>query len=367
MEAQPIATFASPEIAGFEEEGDRVRKLLVARAFVVSVILLVTFAVQASVPADYSGPYREVYGLISLEYALLIAQGLLLQGALERHPVQIAAAQFALDIAFLTALVALTGGTSSIFSFFYVLIVLGAALGLGRPGAYAAAGACSVAYAGLGLTEFFDLGISRYDLVPGYPPPATEMLPISASVLVAANLLVAFLASYLVDMVGQRDSAMRNSSERFRELSALHSRIVQSISSGVITVDAVGRMTSINRAAREITGFTEDDILFRPVELLSPDFYKRICSTDDDPEAQAERWETPFTRRDGETRFLGFATSRLAADGLGEEAADCGHFVIFQDLTKLKELERRSAEDARLRSIGELAAAIAHEIRNPLA
>lgn len=352
---------------GVEDDADRLRRLMVVRAFVVTVILGVTFAVQAWVPPDYQGPYSRIYTLISAQYGLLIVQGLLAARGLERRPRLAAGLQFTVDVLFLTALVALTGGASSIFSSLYLLVALGAALVLGRVGAYVAAGISSAAFAALVASEYLGVGLVRYDLVPDLIPMVDEIVPITTSVLVAANLVVAFLASHLVDEVRVRDSAVRRSSERLRELSALQTRIVQSISSGVLTVDGSGRITSINRAGRDILGLAEEEILFKPIEVLSPDFYKHLGAGGEVRASAGDRWETSFVRRDGERRYLGFATSPLAAEPEPDGSDESGHVVIFQDLTQIKELERRSAEDARLRSIGELAAAIAHEIRNPLA
>ncbi|MBZ0252416.1 MAG: PAS domain S-box protein, partial [Candidatus Methylomirabilis sp.] len=205
----------------------------------------------------------------------------------------------------------------------------------------------------------------RYDLAPGEGAPAIEMTAMNAAVLIAANLIVALLASHLVEEIRRRDTAMASSGERMRRLSALHTGIVQSLGSGVLTVDREGRITSVNRAGAEILGFAEHELLLRPVEVAAPGFHKRIRSGEliDPSTGERGRWETVFPRRDGAERHLGFSASTLGVAGDPE----AGHVVVFQDLTRIKDLEREVALGDRLRSLGEMAAAIAHEIRNPLA
>src|SRR5262249_61798817 len=87
-------------------------------------------------------------------------------------------------------------------------------------------------------------------------------------------------------------------------------------------------------------------------------------------------WETIQRRARGEATYrgevevdrpngrqvLGYSL-RVLKDDLGEE----GTLMLFQDLTEMKKLERRVRFNEQLAAVGELAAGIAHEIRNPLA
>jgi two-component system sensor histidine kinase PilS (NtrC family) len=75
------------------------------------------------------------------------------------------------------------------------------------------------------------------------------------------------------------------------------------------------------------------------------------------------RQEARFIRADGESVYLGFSTSNL----LNADAEKVGRIVIFQDLSEIKEMEEQMRRSERLAAVGKLSAAIAHEIRNPLA
>ncbi|HEX9191300.1 MAG TPA: ATP-binding protein, partial [Candidatus Deferrimicrobiaceae bacterium] len=75
------------------------------------------------------------------------------------------------------------------------------------------------------------------------------------------------------------------------------------------------------------------------------------------------RPEIRFRRPDGVEIHLGFSSSRMK-DAEGEAT---GQVFIFQDLTPIKQMEERIRIADRLAGVGELAAGLAHEIRNPLA
>lgn len=62
-------------------------------------------------------------------------------------------------------------------------------------------------------------------------------------------------------------------------------------------------------------------------------------------------------------RSIGFTLS-LVRDGLGEVS---GAALFFRDLTRVEQLEERERLRDRLAALGEMAAAIAHEVKNPLA
>src|SRR5437762_160450 len=66
--------------------------------------------------------------------------------------------------------------------------------------------------------------------------------------------------------------------------------------------------------------------------------------------------------REGIRRVIGYSLR-----GLLDPEAEAGMLILFQDLTDLKELEREARFNQQLAAVGELAAGIAHEIRNPLA
>jgi two-component system sensor histidine kinase PilS (NtrC family) len=78
---------------------------------------------------------------------------------------------------------------------------------------------------------------------------------------------------------------------------------------------------------------------------------------------RVSRIELSFERPDGQRRLLGMSASLLR----GEQGAAPGAIVIFQDLTRIADMEEQLRRSERLGAVGQLAAGLAHEIRNPLA
>src|SRR5512137_1382401 len=75
------------------------------------------------------------------------------------------------------------------------------------------------------------------------------------------------------------------------------------------------------------------------------------------------RFERFFDTPDGRRLCLGIAVSNLH-DRSGNPL---GHIFIFQDLTEIQALEQEVRLKERMAALGEMAAGMAHELRNPLA
>jgi len=355
-------TFQSLEAAGRGPLAS-LRRLAFVRALLVGVVLGLTFLLQAQSGGADMEPFARVYRLIALQFALIIGQALVLKGDGPRSPSAFGAVQVALDVAFLTALVFVTGGVSSVYTFFYVFVILGAAISHGRVGAYSCATAASLCIGGLVAGEYWGWAPPRHLVQSDLPGAVVEVLIFTAAAQVAANVVVALLGSYLAGEIRSREQTIRSSDERMRRLRALHSGIVRSIGSGVFTTDSEGHITSVNRAGREITGFGEEALVGERLDAVAPEIYERLLADLEDTADDAPRSETTLVRGDGEERFIGYSVSPLDV----EEGDEVGHVVVFRDLTEIKELERAYAQGERLRLLGEMAAAMAHEIRNPLA
>jgi len=140
------------------------------------------------------------------------------------------------------------------------------------------------------------------------------------------------------------------------ELSALHQRVVESLNSGLITLDMKGRVTSANPAAQAILG--------RPVE---PGIAIQDLLQLRDPlpwrQGREHRFEVVLAVPGRGRRILGGHLASLR----GATGRESGQLLLFQDLTDLKALEERTRISERLAAIGQLAAGLAHELRNPLA
>jgi two-component system sensor histidine kinase PilS (NtrC family) len=140
------------------------------------------------------------------------------------------------------------------------------------------------------------------------------------------------------------------------ELSALHQRVVESMSSGLITLDLKGRVTSANPAAEAILGrLVPPGILLQELLPLGDALPRR--------RGREHRFEVVLPENGRGRRILGGHLASLR----GATGRESGQLLLFQDLTDLKALEERTRISERLAAIGQLAAGLAHELRNPLA
>ncbi len=129
--------------------------------------------------------------------------------------------------------------------------------------------------------------------------------------------------------------------------------VLQSIQNGVVSVDLEGRITTFNKAASEIVDLSPAQALgLQYWQLFGPDF--------DLEDSDGKLHEVKI--KSGTERALSFNTSPMTElDG-----KTVGHVISFSDFTRLKELESQLRKHARLAAMGEMAANLAHEIRNPL-
>ncbi|MCA9525350.1 MAG: PAS domain-containing protein [Myxococcales bacterium] len=333
------------------------------QTLMVSRVILITLFLGSSIVLDPLGgeslgnpEKRSLLWLIIGTYAITIAYGLVyrrLRGGTEaaaaRRVARFAAVQIGLDLATVALAVELTGGTESVFIFLNTLVILAAAVVLGRRAAL---------YYLVPATGLILLTVTRE--ATGWLRVAGPVSDIrlfgaylSGITHVSAMFLVALLAGYLSDQLRATGQELRFASADLEDLRALNARIVDSINSGILGYDLDGRVITLNPTGARLLGVRPDDVILRDVTTLFPGVAAG---------ATPQRWEQVVTvgpRR----QILGLSRSPLL-DGRGQPT---GSIVIFQDLTQLRELERAVRVSERLAAVGELAAGLAHEIRNPLA
>ncbi len=142
------------------------------------------------------------------------------------------------------------------------------------------------------------------------------------------------------------------------------SKILENLSSGVVVIDVAGNITIFNKVAGEITGYNPEDAVGKPYYQImgKPD------KTEHDPlkimqteKGIYKRERTIKTGQGGEKPIV-FSTSVV----MDENEEIFGAVEIFEDLSEVKKLEEEVHRHRTLVELGEMAASIAHEIRNPL-
>jgi two-component system sensor histidine kinase PilS (NtrC family) len=265
--------------------------------------------------------------------------------------------QVAIDIVFVTFLVHFTGGIESGFSPLYLLTIISASILTGRRGGYLAASFAGILYGGMLDMQYYNmLGFVR----------SLNYSAMQVLYLVFINILsfytVALLSGYLSDRLRIVRQELREKSMDFEDLRALQDNILKSIGSGILTMDLEGNITSWNPAAEHITGYTFTDIKVRVQEVFG-DSIKGLFGHTDDLKERPFRFEGIIKKKNGTTAILGMVASLLR----DEMNSVRGIILIFQDITKMLQMEDQVRRQERLATVGSLAAGIAHEIRNPLA
>lgn len=254
------------------------------------------------------------------------------------------------DLAMVTLVVHLTGGIDSSLNFLYPLVIVVACMLLPRGWGYLSAALAFILFGTI-------LELDYYLIIPSYSNshPKLKALQVVIFVNLFAYFAIAYLAGLLMSKLRQVDVQLKDASGALENLQALHENIVQSMSGGVITTGLDGRITLVNRAAQHLLEISETELRGRSVGDLFQDPLPHFG----------------VARADAEVRYQavnGFRkTFRVMVSALNVSASsDLGFVYSFDDLTEIRRLEREVRMQDRLAAVGRLAAAIAHEIRNPL-
>jgi two-component system sensor histidine kinase PilS (NtrC family) len=246
-----------------------------------------------------------------------------------------------------TAVVYLTGGVESPFTFTFSIAVIAAAIVLDQRGAFAAAVASTLAFSIL-------LMLGRLGVL--HPPGiagaiSTGRLAFLWVTNTLAQFLIAALASFLSRQLTAAGGALREREADLRSLAEIQEQILAAMPSGLVTGDVEGRITFVNRAGRSILGLRPEGRL----EGQLDDIFPGIRSL----RADAKRHELVLETPAGE-RTLGLAVARL-------HGVQGGTLIVFQDLTDLRRAEGELRRMDQLAALGAFSAQLAHEVRNPLA
>lgn len=321
------------------------------RTVIVARLLI---AVLISVAALVGGTNIEIVAIVILGVIVAALTGVyLLWERVDRVPGLLLRVQFGVDIVFVTLLAHFSGGLASPFKLLYFLPVFVGSARLGfRTGTVLAA----ASVAGYVFLSLVDPGGWRYLEESG---AAAEM-----TILILSLLLVAALVGYLSRTAEERERQLRETRAELGTARLRIANIIDSMRSGLVLVDRDGRVVHINASGARILGISEDDARgneYRIVFADVPAFYERIAMALDAgrPESRAEFF---VRKKGGGSLPVGLSTSILRDDA-GEDA---GVIAIFQDLTEARRVEERLRHEDRLAALGEFAAGLAHEIRNPL-
>jgi two-component system sensor histidine kinase PilS (NtrC family) len=340
----------------------RVVPLMIWRLVIATMLLGSAAAIQLTAAAPVQpGP---LYVLIAWTYALSAGYALSLR--LTGRAPWLVDVQLALDALTVAAFVWVTGGILSYFSFLYVLPIMAASAVHFRRGAWRIAALSMVLYAATAALQYSQAPFQPWSVwEPGLPANLPRGLV--AEYTVAVHLLgflgVGLLSGSLAERARKADEQLADASTTIANLQAYSEHIIDSLTMGLVTSDLEGRILTFNRAAETITGHARHAAPGRPaagVLGLPPDFASAL--EPERPDGGSRRADYRYRRPDGIEIDLGLSVTTLETS-----AGTSGYLFTFQDVTTIRRLERDARMQQRLAAVGEMAAGIAHEIRNPLA
>jgi len=345
---------------------DRHRRLawLIGIRAVVGTVLL-GGAIIAQITAPGSFRIDPFFFLIALTYALTVAYATTIRFA-ARHRWLIDL-QLAGDALTVSALIYFTGGITSFFSGLYVLPIVAASTVQFRRGGLLVATLSAVMYGGLVLAQYLAASGLLHNSLLAADAVALPTRSV-AQYTVALNLFgffaVALLSGSLAERLRSADVRLEQASTEIADLQAFNQHVIDSLPSGLATTDTARHILTFNHAAETITGLSFRSVAGRPLtetlqlpEQLVMEMEQGLSGSG------ARRLEWRYSTPDGRGEIdVGLSATHLETPG-----GRAGVLVTFQDVTGVKKLERDARIQQRLAAVGEMAAGIAHEIRNPLA
>lgn len=171
-----------------------------------------------------------------------------------------------------------------------------------------------------------------------------------------ANPLLLTLLSTLNDSI-ERELKLLNQNN---QLNIINRIIMDTNRNGIVISDRNGRLIGFNLFAEQLTQINSADVLGRDIAELNT-FGKYLVDVLQEKK-QFTDMEITFVRKDGQERFILFDALPI----LDDRGMIMGAFAQFRDITERKETDKLLLDSEKLAVVGQLAASVAHEIRNPL-
>ncbi|RJP21318.1 MAG: PAS domain S-box protein [Candidatus Abyssobacteria bacterium SURF_5] len=325
------------------------KRFALARAFIVTIVAVYCGFLQVSTGArtDLSTAYLFAILAVALIESFLVA-GIIAAGY--APTMRMSLFLLCADLVLISAITLMTGGSASVFVFLNVAVILSASLLLSLNWSAFVATICSLLFLAVMVLELH-----------GYVLPASpfQVKAMNMSGLhrwadtgmkIFAFYLTAFLGGLLSHRVGL--------------LQSFHESILNSLSSGYLSINRDQMVTYLNPAGSRLLKWERMDAVGKNVSTIFPviDVPNPLVEAIAKQKESNSR-EIAVMRGDGKTIPVGVTVSPIKSS----TQKLLGAVGSFIDLTELKQMEDRLRRADRLAAIGETSAGLAHEIRNPVA
>ncbi len=346
---------AGGEEARLKLLGRRLAWVMLLRVVLISALLGATLVLNYGTVTSFKAPSpRFLLGLIAFIYLATIVYSVWYRTG--KRMLLLSWIQFGVDSLLWGGLAYATGGIASGFTFLFDLWVIVAAVVLGGRAAFISATASTVVLLFMVLL-----------MGPGRLQPLSDQLMAVTTLretlyFLGINVVSLFVVAGLVSSLVARLERTGRGLDRERieraDLATLHSDIIRSLTVGLATTGQSGEILTMNPEGMGIIDLGGEQVEGRNIMDLLPDLTGVIGSVN----VSNARGHGVGLTPSGRKVPLDYTVAPLvSADGKRR-----GNVVIFNDLTKVKRLEADLERARKLAAMGELAANLAHEIRNPL-
>ncbi len=346
-----------------DSDRKRIRTLIAVR-----VVVALTLLLGSGIPLYIGSEFTKSVSLILFKFVFVIFAVSLVYSLLLnriRRVLFFGCIQIIVDVILESVIVFYTGQTGSPFTILYIFTIIYAGIILRKHSCFIFAALCSSMYVWMVAGKMLNV-------LPLKETVFTHLnvtMPVSELVyFTIVNLIGFFTVAYFTDYISGKlehtDKLLNQQISLVGDLQSLRSNILQSMANGLITLNGNGEIDLVNNAGERILGLREEQLQRKLIEEIFPDSTaEKIKNIIKNLSQSGELNEEFEYIKEGKNIPLGLAASPLK-DARGRQV---GALILLNDLTNKKELEKHKQAADRWAAVAELAANMAHEIRNPLA
>ncbi len=327
--------------------------MLFLRVVFLTLLLGINLILQSAEKNIITPPFYYVVAFITGVYIYTICSAVVLKQI--RRYSTFAYIQILIDVFFITILIYFSGGSQSFFTLIYFFPIIAGSFILFRRGGLAPAAASTIAYGIILLLEYTGHHPAFFENFWYRPLEDLRSVMNFFSVHGFTFFIIAILSSLLSEKLRRTEKELVTTTLKYDQLEVLYKKIFDDIPSGIITVINQQNIISFNPAAERVTGYTAEEIIGREINRIIPNL-----KLDADMNFRSE---VKLIRKDGKNIPIGYSFAKLNMPG----THDIYEVITLQDLSETKQMEQQIMQAEKMATIGEMAAGIAHELRNPLA